>query len=103
MNPDEFTIIVKAIRNGKKEGYAAIDDIKLIPYEECKTFPEEAEPQAPTTTVEPPINNCDFQNDLCQWTHRAGEFQFNRTTGKALVDLGLNGPPKDHTDDENSK
>ena len=29
-NPDDFTILIKAIRNGNKEGYAAVDDFEIV-------------------------------------------------------------------------
>ena len=50
-NPDDFTILIKAIRNGNKEGYAAVDDFEIVKNEECEIFPSDAKPPSPITTT----------------------------------------------------
>ena len=98
-------IQIKAIRTGKQEGYAAVDDFKIIENEECEIFPTDAQPPAPvtTTTVAPVITECDFQNNLCGWIDGGSNFHFNRTDGQILTDLGIDGPNVDHTDSKESK
>ena len=53
-------IQIKAIRTGKQEGYAAVDDFKIIENEECEIFPTDAQPPAPVTTTTVVRNICLF-------------------------------------------
>ena len=97
--------MIKAIRTGKQEGYAAVDDFKVIENEECEIFPADAQPPPPvtTTTVAPVTTECDFQNGICGWYEGGSNFKFNRTTGQILADQGLDGPNVDHTDSKERK
>ena len=99
-NPDHpFRLIIKTIRNGKPEGYTAVDDFAIETYpEKCQIIPEGATPPTP-----PPKNQCDFQDDLCGWVHRDSVFTFNRTSGQILSDSGIEGPLTDHTQSKDSK
>ncbi len=102
-NPDQFTLIIKAIRTSKAEGYAAIDDISIIPNDHCTIFPADAQPPPPITTTASPLTQCDFQNDLCGWTFRPSSFMFNRTNGQILAEQGLQGPTVDHQESKERK
>ena len=95
-NPDDFYILIKAIRTNKPEGYAAIDDITIVPNDECQIYPAEAQPPPP-----PPATQCDFEDGLCGWWGNS-HFMFNRTTGHKLADAGLEGPLFDHNDSQES-
>ena len=78
--------MIKAIRTGKQEGYAAVDDFKVIENEECEIFPADAQPPPPivTTTVAPDTTECDFQNGICGWYEVDSNFKFNRNCGKTI-------------------
>ena len=46
-NENPFRLEIKAIRNSKAEGYAAVDDFRIetyVPAEECPIYPEGAQP-----------------------------------------------------------
>ena len=102
-NPDQYTLLIKAVRTGKQEGYAAIDDITFVPNEDCKLLPEDAQPPPPVTTTPSPILSCDFQNDNCGWILEESPFTFNRTTSKLLSEAGVEGPIVDHLDNKERK
>lgn len=102
-NPEEFTILIKAVRTSKPEGFAAFDDVLIIPNQECQIFPSDAQPPPPVTTTPAPIMECDFENDLCGWSSRHSDFMFNRTNGQTLIDSDISGPHFDHSDSKERK
>ena len=102
-NPEEFTLLIKAIRTDKKDGFAAFDDAFVINNDNCEIFPDYAKPPEPTTTPAPPQTECEFENGLCDWTPGGGVFKFNRTNAQGLIDSGVEGPQVDHTDSKESK
>ena len=102
-NPEEFVILIKAVRTDKKLGFAAFDDIFVINNENCEIFPDYAQPPPPITTTIAPQTDCEFENGLCGWKLGGGPFKMNRTTGQALTDAGVEGPKVDHTDNKDSE
>ena len=70
----------------------------FLKYYTCST------PHTTPTTTPKLITECDFQTDLCGWKHRdSANFHFNRTTGQALTDQGIEGPNVDHTNSKDRK
>ncbi len=65
----EFYFIIEGAHGGSYLGDIAIDDILVLPNSHC-TVPTTTTTTLPTSTLGryTPLS-CDFEKDICQWTH----------------------------------
>ena len=94
----EYVVLLTGNIRQKNGGDIAIDDITFnynCLFEGSAATTEAAPTQKPTN-----LENCDFEQNLCNWSidselNATGTFTFRRSNGNAFADNG-NGPSVDH-------
>ena len=101
----EYRIVMETPKTHVDESFVAVDQFQFLQVSKCDILPAQATPTPAPTEPPGPIIECNFQNNICQWTKitsdDSGNFQWTRHNSRQLLADNLPCPPTDWDNKDN--